>query len=64
MECHAWRNPSPLWDAIKESSSVPTCEDVSNISFEDTYTMCCVQTYIFVKVLELFFVVVARVIID
>ncbi|PVD21293.1 hypothetical protein C0Q70_19465 [Pomacea canaliculata] len=29
LECYAWKNESPLWEAIRESSSVPTCEDVT-----------------------------------
>ncbi|KAK7113914.1 retinoblastoma-like protein 1 [Littorina saxatilis] len=29
LECFAWRSQSPLWDAIKECTSVPSCEDVT-----------------------------------
>ncbi|XP_069112560.1 retinoblastoma-like protein 1 isoform X2 [Argopecten irradians] len=29
LECHAWKNESPLWDTIKDQNSeVPACEDV------------------------------------
>ncbi|KAK7498153.1 hypothetical protein BaRGS_00010741 [Batillaria attramentaria] len=29
LECHAWKSDSPIWEAIKEAGSVPTCEDVT-----------------------------------
>ncbi|XP_076470216.1 retinoblastoma-like protein 1 [Babylonia areolata] len=32
LECLAWRSTSPLWDAIKESTSVPSCEDVTPLT--------------------------------
>ncbi|OWF55242.1 retinoblastoma-like protein 1 isoform X1 [Mizuhopecten yessoensis] len=29
LECHAWKNESPLWDTIKDqNSTVPACEEV------------------------------------
>nr|KAG5707513.1 hypothetical protein BaRGS_012017 [Batillaria attramentaria] len=28
LECHAWKSDSPIWEAIKEAGSVPTCEDI------------------------------------
>ncbi|KAL8603054.1 hypothetical protein ACOMHN_015619 [Nucella lapillus] len=32
LECLAWRSSSPLWEAIKESSTVPSCEDVTPLT--------------------------------
>lgn len=29
LESHAWKNTSPLWDAIRDQESIPTCEEVS-----------------------------------
>ncbi|KAH9515689.1 Retinoblastoma-like protein 1, partial [Bulinus truncatus] len=35
LESYAWKNDSPLWDAIKEKA-VPTCEDVTPVSLMET----------------------------
>ena len=28
LESHAWKQDSPLWDAIRENNGVPVCEEV------------------------------------
>lgn len=32
LECLAWHRSSPLWEAIKESITVPSCEDVTPLT--------------------------------
>eukprot|EP00106_Octopus_bimaculoides_P009076 XP_014776518.1 PREDICTED: retinoblastoma-like protein 2 [Octopus bimaculoides] len=38
LESYAWKSTSPLWDAIREQESIPTCEEVSLPSQLETMT--------------------------